>query len=268
MASVNVEQAVIAGPATLGAVKLYHALNSGAYEDDAKFEFFKVLTYSPGTQPFFVSWLDDQPPGTCIIYNNLNGGNGGPPFGSAAAADAGSTFTVKGSNGSVPVKGTPGDFSATLSAAGTFLVPGTYTVAGSGGADIGPFNATITIPASPTLVSPVNSTTVTRSSGMTVTWTGGDPNGNVQITVTSATDNTLANGDQAICTAPASAGTFTIPPYVLLALPAGFDAGFVISPTPTGSLFTATGLTFGILTTQNDGTGFGYGAASGSFMLK
>jgi hypothetical protein len=118
------------------------------------------------------------------------------------------------------------------------------------------------------LVSPVNASTVTRSSGLTVAWTGGSPNGNVQMIVTSATDNTYTYAAQAVCTAPASAGTFTIPPYVLLALPAFNNAGFVFAPANTEVPFTATGLSLGILTTHNDGTGFGYGAGTGSFALK
>jgi len=106
--------------------------------------------------------------------------------------------------------------------AGTFLVPGAYTITGTGGADIGPFTATITIPAFPTLVSPLATNfTVTRSSGMTVNWSGNGSTGNVLIQVSGATDNTFATGANAVCTAPASAGTFTVPPYALLTLPAG-----------------------------------------------
>ncbi len=270
LASINAEQAVMAGPVTFGSITLRHDLNGilpPVFQDGVQFQFAKILTYNPGTQPFFVSWVDDPPPGTCLVFNNLNGG-GNPPISNPAALDAGSSFTVKGPNGSVPVTGTPGTFNATLSAAGTFLVPGVYTVTGAGGADVGPFSATVTFPASPTLVSPVNNTTVTRSSGMTATWTGGDPNGNIQITVTSAIDNMFNNADQAICIAPASAGTFTIPPYVLLALPAGNFAGFVFAPFNTTAPFMATGLSVGILKTQNDGTGFGYGAGTGGFALK
>jgi hypothetical protein len=158
-----------------------------------QFQFGKILGYNPGTQPFFVPFIDDQALGTCIVYNSLNP-NPNLPISSPADLNAGSSFSVKGPNGSLPVTGNPGKFRATLSTAGTFLVPGAYTVAGTGGADVGPFRATITIPASPALVSPLNSTnlTVTRSSGMTVTCKGGDPNGNLQIQVASTTDNTLS----------------------------------------------------------------------------
>jgi hypothetical protein len=145
------------------------------------------------------------------------------------------------------------------------LVPGPYTITGSGGADISPFSAAVTIPALPTLVSPVNSATVTRSNGMTVTWTGGG--GNLQIQVNAPTDSTDTNGSVAVCNVAASAGTFTIPPYVLLALPASNLAGFVLS-SQTEVPFTATGLSVGILKAYTNDAGFGYGWGSGSFTLK
>jgi hypothetical protein len=265
---INVEQAIIAGPVTFADIQLRHDLTGSlppVFQDNAHFTFAKILSYSPGTQPFFNSWIDDQPPGTCIVYNNLKGGGNLPSDTNFAALDAGSSFTVKGPNGSVPLQGDPGG--ATLSAGGTFLVPGAYTITGTGGKDVGPFTATITFSAPPALISPVNNTTVARSNGLTVTWSGGDPSGNVRIVVTSATDNTYTNADQAVCIAPASAGTFTIPPYVLLALPAGTFAGFVLQPADSAVVFPATGLNIGFLRTHHDGTGFGYGAGTGGFAL-
>jgi hypothetical protein len=230
--------------------------------DQAKLFFVKIPSYPPGSQPFFASYLDDQPLGTCVVYDNLNEDNGAGSylFGNLTPLDAGSSFTVKGPNGSMTVMG---NTKATLSAAGTFLAPGNYTITGTGGKDVGPFSATITFPASPALVSPLspNNLAVTRSSGMTVTWTGGDPNGHVEIWVESATDNTNTNGASATCTAPASAGTLTIPSYVLLALPAGNFTGFGFGPGPVQAAasapFTATGLSVGIVQTFIDGTSFG-----------
>jgi uncharacterized protein (TIGR03437 family) len=256
LASVNVEQAVTAGPVTYGSIGLSKDFNSSGtgYQDDAQFQFAKILTYNPGSQPFFVSWVDDQPLGACMVYNTLGGYN--PPIASLANLDAGSSFTVKGPTGSVPVAGSPGQFSATLNAAGTFLVPGAFTVTGTGGADIGPFTATVTIPASPTLVSPLtNNFAVTRSNGMTVNWTGNGSTGNVQIDVSGATDNTYNNGANAVCTVPASAGTFTIPPYALLALPAGAFGALNFQQVTEEVPFTATGLNVGILQTAGAGTG-------------
>ena len=258
LASVNVEQAVTAGPVAFANISLSKDPNSGGtgYQDDAQFQFAKILTYNPGSQPFFASYVDDQPLGTCIVFNNLQNNSINPPITGFANLDAGSSFTVMGPNGSVPVTGTPGQFNATLSAAGTFLVPGVYTIIGAGGADVGPFTATVTIPASPTLTSPLtNNFTVTRSNGMTVNWTGNGATGDVVIQVSGATDNTFTNGASAICRAPASAGTFTIPPYALLTLPGGnFGALNFVEVTPSVP-FTAKGLNVGIFQTSGAPTG-------------
>jgi uncharacterized protein (TIGR03437 family) len=141
LASINVEQAVLAGPVSYGSIKLNHLSDGGGtFEDDAKAAFVNILTYVPGTQPFFVSWIDDQPLGTCIVYNNLNEAGGSGPIASTAALDAGSTIAVKGPSGSVSVPVNQHGLSR-ISAKGAFLVPGAYTATGNGGSNVGPFSA-------------------------------------------------------------------------------------------------------------------------------
>jgi uncharacterized protein (TIGR03437 family) len=259
LAAVNVEQAVTAGPVTYGKITLSRDFNNTGqgYSDNAEFGFSKVLTYVAGSQPFFVSYVDDQPLGTCTVYNSLSHGTNLPA--GTAAADAGSSFTVTGPNGSIVLAGSPGQFTATLSAAGTYLSPGAYTVTGTGGADIGGFSATATIPAAPVLTSFANSTIppVIRSNGMTVTWIGGASKADVQIEVTGATDNSNSNGATVLCEAAASAGTITIPPYALLALPAGNFGGFAFLQQTAAGGFTAKGLNLGVIRTSNAPTFIG-----------
>ena len=266
-ASANLAQAVLDGPISFATLALRKDLNGDgtSYNDNFKYSFGK-LTASTATAPFFLSWFDDLPLGTCIVYNNLNG-QGPPPGYSQTALDGGSSFTIKGPNGSQTVSGSPGKGTPTLSPNGTFLVPGAYTVTGNGGADIGAFSATINFPSSPTLVSPAPNSTVTRANGLTVTWTGGDPNGALMLEIVTATDQTFTQVAQAACNVPAGPGTFTVPPYVMLALLSGPYAGFNIAPITTEVPFTASGLTFGSLTTQSGGTGFGF-FGSGSFTLQ
>jgi uncharacterized protein (TIGR03437 family) len=267
LASVDVERAVMAGPVTFGSLQLVKIANSAGagYHDRLQLLFAEVPSYPPGSEPFFATYVDDQPVGTCIVYD---GSYGAVSYfnGNLAPLDAGSSFTVNGPNGSMTVHGNPGPTSVKLSDAGTFLVPGSYTISGNGGTDVGPFTGTLTFPTSPTLVSPptADGLTVTRSSGMTVTWTGGDPNGHVEISIASVTDNTFSTGTFANCKAPASAGTFTIPSYVLMALPAGQFTGFELGPGANQAAatapFTANGLTVGLVQTYIDGTmlvGFG-----------
>jgi hypothetical protein len=109
---------------------------------------------------------------------------------------------------------------------------------------------------------------ITRSNGMTVTWTGGEPSGSVRIVVSSAFDNSFFAGRQAFCRAPVKAGTFTIPPYIMTALPAGNFAGIALQPAPAGVAFTGPSIPFGILRTNHDGAGYGFPFGSGSFGLK
>ena len=232
---------------------------SVTYTDAATFKFFKVSPFSVGDQPFAATYMDDQAPGTCMVYNSLSPGTYYGLHATTAAADAGSSFTVTGPNGSKTVAGNPGQFSATLSGSGTFLIPGTFTISGKGGADIGAFSAPFNIPAAPVMTSPAIYATqppVTRSSGLPVSWTGGGSSAYVQIQVQSPTDSTYTSGATAVCNVPASAGSFTIPPYVLLALPAGNLASFQFRQ-QAESAFTATGLPYGNITTAGAPTGFG-----------
>ena len=249
----------------LGALELDHFSNNNGsgFFDQAQFNFVKILGgISPGIQPFLPSYLDSRPTGTCTL---LQGGSLSDPFfNDLGPLDAGSKFTVSGPNGSMTITAATGD-KPVLSAAGTFLVPGNYTVSGTGGKDVGPFTANITVPVPPTLVSPLspNNLTVTRSNGMTVNWNANGSTGTVEIIVSSATDASFNTSPSVSCKAPVSTGTFTIPGYMLQALPAGTNTAFRfqlgdMSPA-TSSTFSATGLDAGILQTFVDGTSlFGF----------
>jgi hypothetical protein len=148
-------------------------------------------------------------------------------------------------------------YSATLDSTGTYLVAGNYTTTGPGGSDVGPFTANITLPQPLVWTNQASITTVNRASGQTVTWSGGDPAGYVQIQGTSFVGSTQATASFAIftCTARTSDGTFNIPSYVLLSLPPSgsqSQGGVTIAIPGTLSVgsvtatapFTATGLDF------------------------
>jgi uncharacterized protein (TIGR03437 family) len=254
VASVNAEQLVNAGPFIYSDMELHRSFSGPGYQDIARFPFTKILTYLPGSQPFLVSYLDDLPLGTCFVFNSVNPSSN-PPAASSVNADAGSQFTISGPNGNIVASYSPGQSPVTLSTAGTFLSPGAYTVSGTGGADVGPFKAAITIYPPPSLTSPANLVIppVTRSSGMTLTWTGGSSNAEVQILLGAATDNTLTNGALAFCSVAANAGTFTIPAYALLSLPAGNVTEFFFETRTARVPFTATGLSLGLLQAAFDG---------------
>jgi uncharacterized protein (TIGR03437 family) len=250
-------------------VKLAHYSDgNGTFEDDAKFEFLKIPPISPPLQPFFISFVDQPPVGTCTVYNNLNENQNVPiDVSSIALADAGSTFTVKGPSGTMVVQAHNGG-SNTLDSKGAYLVPGAYTVTGTGGADIAGFSAALTIPQLPKLTSPTVNGSATRANGLPVTWTGGS--GNLLFEVYGPTDASFTTGSVAFCNADASAGSFTIPSYVMLALPPTGNqssSGFILS-SQAGTTFSAPGATNGTIEEYINVAGFGYGWASGGFVLK
>jgi uncharacterized protein (TIGR03437 family) len=86
LATLNVEQAVTAGPLSIADIDLEKGFNDSGngYQDRGYFQFIKTLGYNPGSQPFFASYVDELPPGTCIVYNNLNPQNNVPVAGIAA----------------------------------------------------------------------------------------------------------------------------------------------------------------------------------------
>lgn len=130
------------------------------------------------------------------------------------------------------------------------ITQGTYTLRGTGGADIGPFTATLTVPAPITWTNQSSINEINRNAGVTVTWSGGGSNDLVFILGTSARraggtqDKPIFDAVVFVCQANASAHTFTVPATVLSQLP----------PT-TGSIETGEGMS--ILGIQQSGDGAG-----------
>ena len=141
-----------------------------------------------------------------------------------------------------------GSYSASLTE--TYLAPGTYTADnGAGGKDIGPFKTTITINSPLTWTNESSISTINRSQGVTLTWTGGDPGSYVFIQGIDAIRSPLTVTSQFLCIAPIGSGQFTVPAEVLLALPPSDPSGtsFISLGSYTlGSTISATGLDYGV----------------------
>jgi uncharacterized protein (TIGR03437 family) len=177
--------------------------------------------------------------GGCIISQTTTGGSVGTTTGLNPGA-----ITVTGPGGTpitlTGIPQVPGFFSATVPA-----IPSTgaaYVFNGSGGADVGGFSTTVSFP-NPLLVwaNQNAASTVGRNQGLTVSWTGGAPGTYVMISGSSAS-GTVSGGYT--CIAPQTAGTFTVPSYILQSLPAGTGTTTVQNST-NFSTFSATGLDFG-----------------------
>jgi uncharacterized protein (TIGR03437 family) len=178
-------------------------------------------------------------PGACVadpvIAGDLPGLDG---------LDAG-TITLAGPGGLAVTLasqfGIKGAFTAVLAAGAIPGSGGTFTFKGSGGTDVGSFTTSVTF-TNPLLVWTNQSaaTSVDRTQGLTVTWTGGNPGTYVVISGTS----TLAGNATVIggftCRIAVEARTFTVPSYILLALPAG--SGGVALQNDLYGTFSASGL--------------------------
>jgi uncharacterized protein (TIGR03437 family) len=257
--AVNVSRLIGTQSFSLGLIELDHFANDTGpgFHDQAQINFVRS-SQSPLSPAFASTAFDQKPLGTCTASPDLGGGNDN--LGTLSPLDAGSTFTIKGPTGTMTVVANLGD-KPTLSAAGTFLVPGDYTITGTGGKDVGAFTATVNIPAAPMLTNPTSSNglTVSRSQGMTVTWNPNGSTGHVELVLGSAVD--ANNRASVTCTVAATAGTFTIPSYMLYTLPTGNGTIFFFQPGDQGPAtsvsFSAPGLDFGIIQTFIDGASLG-----------
>ncbi len=106
----------------------------------------------------------------------------------------------------------------------SFIEPGTWVIKGTGGADIGPFSANITVPSPLVCTNCDQLTTIDRSQPVTVQWTGGGTSQDYVEIVGVGTTPSLADKTQNVavlfaCAARATDGKLTIPANILGQLP-------------------------------------------------
>jgi uncharacterized protein (TIGR03437 family) len=256
VAGLSLQQVAGGAPITFAQIRLNRRpSNNGPGNRDNLRATFARNSVPAAFLPFALCLIDVPPIGTCIVYNNLNGPSD-PPFNVLSAPDAGPSLTVNGPNGSRTLTKTPGSNPTeyfTQINAGDYLSPGAYTITGPGGADIGNFTARMNLPQQPVWTNQSSFSPVNRNSGLTVTWSGGASVLAVVIFGGSAADNSFSTGAFFACVAAGAAGTFTVPPSVLLALPVG--PGLVtFEPTANPANFAASGLTLGSVTSNFDTT--------------
>ncbi|HTQ53333.1 MAG TPA: LamG-like jellyroll fold domain-containing protein [Bryobacteraceae bacterium] len=199
--------------------------------------------------------------GACTVYGFSGTSFNGPGVLGSIGLDAGSSITVAGGGGQ-------GTISESSSNKGVYsnaydLPNGSVTFTGTGGSNVGPFNVTVPITAENlqwTNEGAISS--IDRASGVTLTWSGANPDDTIQIMGFSiaGTSTSTAAGAGFTCTAPAGAGQFKVPAEVLQALPASASLGNDILSVATGFLgisqvsvpvpFTATGLDLGYALTE------------------
>ncbi|HJT87665.1 MAG TPA: VWA domain-containing protein [Bryobacteraceae bacterium] len=224
----------------------------------------------------FSAIMNLPPPGTCVSTNRqfdlgsaLGSGGGALDPTTASSLDAGAALTVTDSHGTAKqlphsdASAGSGPYLALLGGdlpipgatqSALFLNPGTFTIAGPGGADVGPFSVNVTVPQPLTWTNESQVSMVTRSNGLTFNWSGGDPASTILIAGASTDQKTKGSGGF-FCLVPQSAGTFTVPASTLADLPpTGATTGLSDSiamlaitelPLSNPPHFTATGLDSG-----------------------
>ena len=180
-----------------------------------------------------------------FVYTSLNAGPDVNISGSATLA--------------MPLQTVSGFSSYNTPSSDTSFIPdtgGTFMFDnGSGGPDVKAFTATLQMAAALVWSNKSGISTVTRSNGVKVSWTGGDSSTSVNITGLSVGS---INGNATdfvaslfTCRAPTAAGTFTVSPAVLLSLPASTSiegisiSTLAVSNVSAPASFTAKGLDAG-----------------------
>ncbi len=175
---------------------------------DAAFVSYKGL-YSPG---------NPVSPGGCILNDENE-----VPVPAPVGLDVG-TISLAGPNGlavTLKSQGIVGTGYALLPTTAIPATGGSFTFTMSGGKDVGAFSTTVVL-SNPLLnwTNPSVAASIDRTQPMTVTWTGGN-SGEHAFTFILGSVAAPLRGRGFTCLTTADAGKFTVPAYILSALPAG-----------------------------------------------
>jgi hypothetical protein len=194
----------------------------------------------------------------CTVYNftNVNFGTPNPIKGTLLNAGASINVSTPSASGfgsfSMPYQDWVYSVSGLRNVNGSSF-RGSYTFSGSGGLGIGAFTAQVTFPGGASgfnYSTPNDATSVAHSSGLPLTWSqpsNTDPNEFIQVYGFSFVPGSPW-GAEFYCNVPLAAGHFTIPPAVLLALPAtvSYSAPGALEPDLViNQTFTAPGVDVG-----------------------
>jgi uncharacterized protein (TIGR03437 family) len=194
-------------------------------------DFVNYSTTKQTGGPFaFVPWVSTPPPGTCTVYPGISDfmDTGAVPADNALTSplSAGTQLTISGPGGKQVVSFQNG-MSAVLGSFlpqhsypnRLFLQPGSYQISSDGAGDVGPVQASITVPNPVTWTNRDTTTNVSRSQPLTVSWSGGGSNQTMALLGVSS-DLPSSSSAMFFCMASPGATSITVPPEVLSAVPA------------------------------------------------
>jgi hypothetical protein len=107
----------------------------------------------------------------------------------------------------------------------TAIPAGNWKFSNTGGSDVSSLSFSFPVPAQVTWTNQaaLANTSISRAQPLTITWSGGDANGYVDILGQTAVGSQTSPGYTYYfdCSSPVSAGQFTVPPSVMLGMPVG-----------------------------------------------
>jgi hypothetical protein len=188
------------------------------------------------------------PSGTCTVTSSVSAGSlATSSVARSSSLDAGSSLSFLGPLGARTMTETSsGQYQVMLGSgfANAEIPAGVYIVSGTGGSGnlaVAPFSASLSATAPITWTNKSSAIAVDRAAPFTFTWSGGSVPGYVLIG-----GNAHMNGTNTafLCVEDAQKGTFTVPAFVLLALPAtdSSDSYFFIAPHPFSNPVSIVGL--------------------------
>ncbi len=215
----------------------------------------------PGGEYAFNPYLALPPPGTCTVYGSSDNPEYGAGRTPAADLSAGAISVAAGTGAPMSTQsvteGVRYDFGLFglspalpgVSAMTPFYNPGTYKVSAAGSADIGTFTVNLNVANPISWTNRGSASIVDRSQPLTLTWSG---SGTVFIRGANM-DYPTNSAAEFLCNVPPGANSFTIPAYVLGALPStrsnySLSRGYIeLHSVPAGSPqpITANKLNFG-----------------------
>jgi uncharacterized protein (TIGR03437 family) len=198
----------------------------GLFDDSDANSVFNLYTLIPVA---YGAVTYPAPLNSCVVIDQAitSGGFNLPPFskigGKELVADS-VTLAINGPGGANAniLRQTAGGYLSAFIPA--ILGPGSWTISGMGGVDVGAFSATITMPDDLTWTNAGNFSSVPQAD-LTIAWSGGTAPGNPVVTVfgnstiVNPTDPSKSRAKSFYCAAPATAGKLVVPASVRKQLP-------------------------------------------------
>lgn len=178
------------------------------------------------------------PPGTCIVTPE----GSAPYYVHTRGLDAGAALVLSGPPGAHNMTRFRGTYQISLGGSQSSGVsPGLYSLSGSGGADVPPFAVSLNASSNLVWTNKAVITTIDRSQPLTVTWSGA---GNAPYVLIGGSVHSDNKNTTLVCIEDAGKGSFTIPDFVLSAMPPGSakDTYFFLAPHPLSNPVNIPGL--------------------------